>query len=426
MRLRPLATCALLAAASALWIAACSSNDTSGPAPGAGPPATTSTAPPAATARAATASPAAGRTSSPLAAGAVVLAPALNGRSFDRPVEFGAYPLPSESGSEGGVYVVEQDGLVLGFRDGQEATLLDLRERVSRSGNEEGLLSFTLDPLFMENGRVWLYYSVAGGDRRTRLARFTADLAGGGAIDPASELVVLEVPQPYGNHNGGAVRFGPDGMLYLGLGDGGAAGDPGANGQNLGTLLGSVIRIDVRNATSAAPYTVPVDNPFVATTDARPEIWAYGLRNPWRMAFDPATDDLWLADVGQNAWEEIDVVVRGGNYGWNRTEGQECFAPRSGCDRSALTDPVAVYSHDEGCSVSGGYVYRGAAVPALVGHYLYADFCSGTLWALNAEQRAEAVQLGRVAGSVAGFGVDAAGEIYVLLFGGPLLRIVPA
>ncbi|MDA1003098.1 MAG: PQQ-dependent sugar dehydrogenase [Chloroflexi bacterium] len=422
MHLRFLPTCAALAAAIALLITACSSDGDATPTPGGGSPPPSATQSPAATAASPTVAP--GAPAGALTSGSIRLEPALDGRVFDRPVEFGAYPPGSDAGAGADVYVVEQDGVVLGFHAGEETTRLDLRARVSRGGNEQGLLSFALDPTFADSGHVWLYYSVAGGERRTQLARFTADRAGTGVIDPASELVVLEQAQPYPNHNGGAIRFGPDGMLYLGLGDGGAADDPQGNGQNLETLLGSVIRIDVRNATTAAPYMVPADNPFVATSGARPEIWAYGVRNPWRMSFDPETGELWLADVGQNAWEEVDVVVRGGNYGWNTTEGRECFSPRSGCDRAGLTDPVAAYSHDDGCSISGGFVYRGDAVPALRGHYVYADYCSGTLWALDVAARGEPIVLGQVAGRVAGFGIDAAGELYALVFGGPVLRLV--
>ncbi|MEX2228030.1 MAG: PQQ-dependent sugar dehydrogenase [Dehalococcoidia bacterium] len=419
-----------LMAASALLFAACSDEDS----PAAATPTTAATAAPAAATPAASATadgspsatPAASPPLVPLTAEAIRFVPALEGRVFDRPVEFGAYPPGSGADTGASVYVVEQDGVVLGFHAGAEQTLLDLRSRVSRDGNEEGLLSFALDPEFTENGHVWLYYSVAGGERRTRLARFSADLTAGGVIDPASELVVLEQPQPYANHNGGAIRFGPDGMLYLGLGDGGSGGDPQGNGQNLETLLGSMIRIDVRNATANAPYAVPGDNPFVDEGSARPEIWAYGLRNPWRMAFDPQSGELWLADVGQNAWEEVDVIERGGNYGWNRTEGLECFRPPSGCDQAGLVPPVAVYSHDAGCSVSGGFVYRGEAVPALRGHYVYGDYCSGALWAIDVSERGEPISLGSVDGQIASFGLDAAGELYVLVFGGAILQIVPA
>jgi len=431
MRLRCAATIALLLATAVLLVAGCSSDGDAEPratatttTAGATADASASASPDASRTAAASASPTASASVGPLTADAIRFVPALEGRVFDRPVEFGAYPPGSGADTGASVYVVEQDGVVLGFHAGTEQTLLDLRSRVSRDGNEEGLLSFALDPEFTENGHVWLYYSVAGGARRTRLARFTADLNAGGVIAPTSELVVLEQPQPYSNHNGGAIRFGPDGLLYLGFGDGGSGGDPGGNGQNLATLLGSIVRIDVRNASAQTPYAVPADNPFVDEAGARPEIWAYGVRNPWRMSFDPATDALWLADVGQDAWEEIDVVERGGNYGWNRTEGFACFSPSSGCDRAGLTDPIAAYSHDAGCSVSGGYVYRGATVPALAGHYVYGDFCAGALWAIDVGKRGEPIALGSVGGEISAFGVDAAGELFVLVFGGPILQIV--
>ncbi|MBM3140418.1 MAG: PQQ-dependent sugar dehydrogenase [Chloroflexi bacterium] len=351
--------------------------------------------------------------------------PALGGRTFDRPVEAGAYPAGPDRSA---MFVTEQSGLVLVFHEGRESTLIDLRAQVSRSGNEEGLLSVELDPAFTSNGHVWLYYSVAGGQRRTRLSRVTVDLARAPyRADPASELVVLEVPQPFSNHNGGAIRFGPDRMLYLGLGDGGSGGDPQRHGQNLGTLLGSVIRIDVLAATPDRPYTVPADNPFVGRAGARPEIWAWGLRNPWRMSFDPATGVLWLGDVGQNASEEVNVIERGGNYGWNVLEGFACFLTPGSCDRSGKIHPVVVYTQGFGkreCSITGGVVYRGSAVPALRGHYLYGDFCSGALWALDVESRGEPAQLATGVGSIASFARDAAGEVYVLAFGKPLLRIV--
>ena len=244
---------------------------------------------------------------------AVAVVPALEGRRFDRPTDAAAYP-------GGRVLIAEQSGLVLLLdrASGEGGIFLDLRREVSREGNEEGLLGLALAPDFAASGHLYAYYSVREGARRTRLSRFTA---AGGAAEPASELVILEVAQPFSNHNGGALRFGPDGMLYLGLGDGGSAGDPASNAQDPGTLLGSILRIDVRSASEAAPYRVPEDNPFVGIDGARAEIWAYGLRNPWRMAFDPAGGSLWVGDVGQNRSEEVDVIVRGGNYGWNRLEG---------------------------------------------------------------------------------------------------------
>ena len=353
---------------------------------------------------------------------AVSLVPAFGGREFQRPIELAAYPLGAGAS---GVLVAEQDGRIHVLHEGGETLLLDLRPQVSRASNEEGLLSVTPDPLFAENGRLWLYYSVDRsadpGPRRTRLSRVTVDAGDPLAVDLASELVILELEQPYPNHNGGAIRFGPDGMLYLGFGDGGSSGDPRGNGQNLGTLLGSIIRIDVREASEAEPYRIPPDNPFVDTPGARPEIWAYGLRNPWRMAFD-GSGRLWAADVGQNALEEIDVIERGGNYGWDRLEGTRCFEPRDGCDRTGTTPPIAEYGRSLGCSVTGGVVYEGAAIPALAGSYLFADYCSGRLWALDPAGGAVS-EVARSTRRVASIGADAAGKVYLLTFDGAILRV---
>ncbi|MYA19804.1 MAG: PQQ-dependent sugar dehydrogenase, partial [Chloroflexi bacterium] len=359
--------------------------------------------------------------------GSVRLEAAFGGREFQRPIELGAYPAgPDATGS---VFVAEQGGRVHVLHAGGETLLLDLRPQVSRAGNEEGLLSVAVDPRFATNGHLWLYYSVDRsfdpGPRRTRLSRFSVDLeANPFAVDAGSELVILEVEQPFSNHNGGAIRFGPDGMLYLGFGDGGSAGDPRGHGQNLGTLLGSVIRIDAREASEAEPYRVPSDNPFVDTPGARAEIWAYGLRNPWRMAFD-AGGRLWAGDVGQNALEEIDVIERGGNYGWNRLEGTRCYRPSSGCDEEGATPPIAEYGRNLGCSVTGGVVYEGEAIPVLAGSYLFADYCSGRLWALDPES-GTIVEVARSPDQVASFGRDARGEVYLLTFGGPILRVAPA
>jgi glucose/arabinose dehydrogenase len=348
----------------------------------------------------------------------VILAPAYAGVVLDNPVDLVSYPL---GGYE--VAVIDQSGVVYGISEGAETLLLDLRGRVQTDGNEQGLLSLATDPQFSTNHHVWLYYS-ASGPQRSVLSRFTARLDG--TIDPDSELVVLEVGEPYSNHNGGAVRFGPDRMLYLGFGDGGAAGDPNGNGQDLGTLLGSVIRIDVSNASAAEPYAIPSDNPFVGQAGAREEIWAYGLRNPWRMSFDVATGELWAGDVGQGRVEEVDILRAGQNYGWNITEGDECYDVGS-CDRSGLTEPVAVYGHEGGrCSVTGGVVARRASAHSLEGAYIYGDFCSGELWAIladGAEDGAEPVLIASGLGNIASI-AQVGNQIYILTFGQPLQRLV--
>jgi len=345
----------------------------------------------------------------------VRLEAAFGGRRFERPTEMGVYP-------GGRFFLAEQAGVVMLLQeDGSDAgTLLDLRGRVLRGGNEEGLLSVALDPGFPGRPYVYAYYSAAS-PRRTVLSRFEVveDRA-----DARSELVILEQRQPFANHNGGAIRFGPDGMLYLGLGDGGSEGDPSGNGQNLGVLLAKIIRIDVREASAAQPYEAPPDNPFVGRTGARPEVWAYGLRNPWRMTFDAADGRLWAGDVGASAFEEVNVIERGGNYGWNRMEGSRCYSPRSGCDRTGLIEPVAEYSHDDGCSITGGVVYRGREVGGLAGQFLYADFCSGTLWAVPAAGGEARELLGAESGRrIASFAVDTAGEVYLLVHGGAVLRL---
>jgi glucose/arabinose dehydrogenase len=321
------------------------------------------------------------------------------------------------------LYVLEQRGVMWTFdpAGGAAEQYLDLRDRVN-SGGEEGLLGLAFDPAFESNGYFYLYYSAAD-PRRTVLSRFS--VGEGGVADASSELVILEVPQPYANHNGGMIAFGRDGYLFVALGDGGSGGDPHGHGQNLGTLLGSILRIDVREASAEEPYRVPRDNPFVGDESARAEIWAYGFRNPWRFSFDNQTGALWAGDVGQSEYEEIDLVQRGGNYGWNIMEGFHCFGTSS-CDQSGLELPVVEYSHDLGCSVTGGYVYRGRSVPSLRGVYVYADLCSGIVWGLryNANGPSSSRRLVEVDFRVPSFGVDAQGELYLLGFDGGIHRFV--
>ncbi len=351
---------------------------------------------------------------------AVALHHAFAGREFEQPVEIGVYPVGPDGSAGPAAFVAEREGRVLLLHPNGRAAfeMLDITDRVSMAGNEEGLLSVALDPHFEDTGHLWLYYSAIGSPRVTRLSRFSVDPADRRRVDPRSELVILEVNQPYSEHNGGSVRFGPDGMLYLGLGDGGLS----AEAQNLGTLLGSVIRIEVGDASAASPYAVPRDNPFVDVRGARPEVWAYGFRNPWRMAFDPATGALWAGDVGRADIEEIDRVEAGANYGWNRLEGTRC--PRAECDLEGTVLPVVEYGHHLGCSVTGGVVYRGEAIPELVGHYLFSDFCRGQIWALPPDG-GDVVEIAVSPRSVSSFGTDAGGEVYVLTFGGAALRLAP-
>lgn len=295
--------------------------------------------------------------------------------------------------------VVEQRGVVHVFendRDVRETkTMIDLRSKVRRNHNEEGLLGIA----FRDD--VFLHYS-ASRPRRNVLSRWKRE---GDAL--RDERVLLEVEQPYGNHNGGMIEFGPDGHLYVSLGDGGDAGDPLDSGQDLGTLLGAILRVD-------ADGKPPKDNPFVGRRGARPEIWAYGLRNVWRFSFDRVTGELWAGDVGQDRWEEIDKIVRGGNYGWNRREGAHGKV-------GDYIEPVVEYSHREGKSVTGGYVYRGSRIPGLYGAYLYADYESGVVWALRGR---EARRIAR-GDEIASFGEDRDGEVYLCSFDGRIYRLRP-
>ena len=353
----------------------------------------------------------------------LTLRPILGGHQFHQPIEMLELP-------DGSLLVAEQRGYITRFvhEDGEvrQSGILDLTESITFRG-EQGLLSMALHPSYRDNPYLYVYYSPRDASI-TRLSRFR--IVQGAALT-ASELVIIEVPQPYSNHNGGAVRFGPDGMLYLGLGDGGAANDPQGHGQNRDTLLGTIIRIDVNDIDVSTPYRIPTDNPFLGVAGVRPEIWAYGLRNPWRMAFDPPSGLLWVGDVGQDRVEEIAIVQAGDNHGWNVFEGDECF--RSEDDCAALSDavaPVGTYGHDEGCSVTGGTVYRGEALPHLVGAYIFGDYCSGTIWALWPDDSAETGWLRHVLletdALIASFAIDNVGEIHVLAFNGPILKLAPS
>jgi uncharacterized repeat protein (TIGR03806 family) len=321
-------------------------------------------------------------------------------------------------------YVVQKVGVVRTFVGDDPLgtdTVIDLRDQVAVAG-EAGLLAMAFHPQYLDNGQVFLSYTTPGGSGafHSRISRFeTRD--GGLTLDRESEKVILELDQPWENHNGGDIGFGPDGYLYIGFGDGGAGGDPAGNGQNTETLLGAMLRIDVDGGD---PYAIPRDNPF-STEGGRPEIFAWGLRNPWRWSFDRDTGDLWAGDVGQNAWEEVDLVVRGGNYGWNRFEGFACFGADS-CDASGTVPPRAAYVNPEGASVVAGYVYRGATMPALTGKLLYSDFYMGTLWAIGAQDDGPTLLNDSGARGIAGYAQAADGEIYGVHFEGGIYRVVPS
>ena len=328
------------------------------------------------------------------------------------------------------IFVTEQPGRIRVFPNDQEAlsaeTFLDIRDRVSERHNEEGLLGLAFDPDFNDSGYFFVYYSAAD-PRRSVISRFSVSQSNPNVADPESEFVILEIAEPFGNHNGGQIAFGPDGFLYIGVGDGGSGADPLGNGQNKGTLLGTILRIDVGGVSSGMSYRIPPDNPFVNVAGARQEIWAYGLRNPWRFSFDIATGLLWVADVGQNRWEEIDIVEQGLNYGWNVMEGRHCFSPSSGCDTAGLETPVTEYDHAEGCSVTGGYVYRGSLTPVLLGMYVYGDFCSGNVWGLRYDGQSvtEEMLLVRSDLLITSFGQDVAANLYILDRAGGIYYLAP-
>jgi glucose/arabinose dehydrogenase len=300
-----------------------------------------------------------------------------------------------EPGSDARMYVLEQAGRILVLdpadREAREPKVfLDIQSRVNDAGNEEGLLSLAFHPEFAKNRAFFLYYTALDAKRKRSnvLSRWSAD-PDTGLARKDSEQVLLSIDDPYSNHNGGTILFGRDGMLYLSCGDGGAANDPLSAGQDLGTLLAKILRIDVDRPGDGRPYAIPKDNPFVGVAGARPEIWAYGLRNVWRMSFDRQNGELWAADVGQNQWEEVDVIRRGGNYGWNVREGKHPFpggAP--GKFGSDYVEPVVDYPHGEGVSITGGYVSRCAAQPSLDGIYLYADLVSCRIWGIRARDGA--------------------------------------
>lgn len=316
----------------------------------------------------------------------------------------------------GGLYVLEQVGRVwrVDPDGGTPALVMDIRDRVE-SGGEMGLLGIAFAPRYPEDPRFFLNYTYEDEDgRHTRIASYRVS-EDGATADPASESEVLSFDQPYANHNSGSLAVGPDGMLYLGVGDGGSGGDPQNHAQDRADWLGSILRIDV----TTAPYTVPADNPFVQAADVKPEIWAYGVRNPWGMHFDG--DTLWFADVGQDTWEEVNKGVAGGNYGWRVMEGTHCFKAKT-CDASGFVAPVAEYSHDDGQSVTGGFVYRGPSIPALDGKYVYADFASGNLWTVNTDGTGARL-LGNIERNPSTFGADRKGRMFVGDYRGTVWRV---
>ncbi|MGE5431865.1 MAG: PQQ-dependent sugar dehydrogenase [Syntrophomonadaceae bacterium] len=286
------------------------------------------------------------------------------------------------------IFVVTQKGIIYVFPNdtsvSQAKVLLDIEDKIVYGG-EMGLLGMAFDPDFKNNGYFYINYT-APSQLRSVIARYTVSKSNPDQADPNSRFILMELLQPFENHNAGQLAFGPDGYLYIGFGDGGSGGDPFNNGQNKATFLGKMLRIDVRQTQGSLNYSIPPDNPFVGNSQGiKEEIWAIGFRNPFRYSFDPVTKWLWVGDVGQDKWEEVDVVEKGKNYGWSIMEGFHCFKPSTGCDSTGLTEPIWEYGHDSsgGISIIGGYVYRGKKFPLLYGKYIYADFGSGRIWALT-------------------------------------------
>lgn len=361
---------------------------------------------------------------------------------FDRPIWVDFHATAKDT-----AFVVEQPGTVwLVARDEaakERKPFLDLTQRVLVDNWEEGLLGFAFDPAYADNGFVYCCFSEkiesqqgevkagkkAKSARRSVIARYATktDEKGVRTADASSELVLMTVFQPFANHNGGTIVFGPDGMLYVALGDGGLARDPFKVGQDKTSLLGKVLRIDVRGATKEKPYAVPADNPFVAEAGARGEIWCYGLRNPWRIAFDRTTGELWCGDVGQDRIEEVDLLVKGGNYGWNLMEGTEQFTKNAELPKDLIA-PVAEYPHSDGVSVTGGHVYRGKAMPQLEGCYVYGDFSTFRIWAVKpgkGDAKAVVREIGRAPGQISSFAEEPDGELLMTCFDGRVYRLVP-
>ncbi|HLE93351.1 MAG TPA: PQQ-dependent sugar dehydrogenase [Sulfuricaulis sp.] len=335
-------------------------------------------------------------------------------------------------------FVVERggssvNGKVIVFPNNTTATPTQTSELISipvDASGEGGLLGVAFHPNFPTTPQVFLSYTRTGPDAQHPLtsviSRFTSN-DGGNTLDPDSEQQILTLDQPFANHNGGHIAFDRFGKLFIGLGDGGSGDDPQDHGQNVNTLLGAMLRIDVDGIPAAGKnYAIPGDNPFAGGGGA-PEIYSWGLRNPWRWSFDRDTGQLWLGDVGQGAWEEVDIIERGGNYGWKPCEGAHLRGSSTACGNAAFIDPIAEYDHSQGCSITGGYVYRGTSIPGLFGVYLFGDFCSGTIWTLRETSGgAPLVESAISSGlSVVSFGQSLDGEVYVVNLGGTLHKIIP-
>ncbi|WP_256758780.1 sorbosone dehydrogenase family protein [Cohnella sp. WQ 127256] len=347
----------------------------------------------------------------------IALDPIFGQERFDMPVG-----LEHRIGYSDIVYIIEQPGRIVSKNIKQPTdkavVVLDITDRVSDAESEQGLLGLAFHP--QHPNQAYVNYTT---ETHTIIARYDADPASPGYLNPSSEQILLTFEQPFPNHNGGQLAFGPDGFLYIATGDGGSGGDPHNNSQNLQSLLGKILRIDVDNKSEEREYVIPSDNPFI--DEGMSEIYAYGLRNPWRFSFDEVTGNLWAADVGQNRYEEINLIEKGKNYGWRIQEGMECFNPEDGCTKEGLEQPLFTYDHDQGISITGGYVYRGKQLPKLIGSYIYADYGTGLVWAL--QQRKDGTIENRTLlqsdANVTSFGRDSEGELYICTQEGQVLRI---
>ncbi len=327
------------------------------------------------------------------------------------------------------LFVVQQNGLIYVFNNSKSTphtlTFLDIQSQVL-FGGEEGLLGLAFHPDFTNNNYFYVDY-VADNPPRTVIARYTVSINDTNEADNSSELKILEINQPFTNHKGGQIAFGPDGYLYIALGDGGSAGDPYGNAQNLSSLLGKILRIDVNSNSTGKNYAIPPDNPFVGNTNGyREEIYAYGLRNPWRFSFDPQTGLLWAGDVGQDRREEIDIIQKGKNYGWNITEGTLCYWPMSGCNETGLEPPIYDYGHDIGDAIVGGFIYHGSLLHEYLGAYIYGDYGSGRIWALwygpgIVTTNTELINTGL---NISSFGIDQNNNLYFCAFDGKIYKLV--
>lgn len=367
-----------------------------------------------------------------------------NGGDGDPPAEPGTYvvenafpslsftdPLYIDHAGDGSnrLFVVEQGGIIRVFDNDPSASsasvFLDLSSQIDDTGNEEGLLGLAFHPDFENNSFFYVNYTASNPDR-TVVSRFHLSANDPDQADPNSETILLEYDQPASNHNGGHLAFGPDGYLYIASGDGGGGGDPGNNGQDPATLLGAILRIDVDGSSNGNNYAIPANNPFVGNNEGyREEIYAYGLRNPWRFSFDSNNGTLFAGDVGQNAYEEIDIIERGGNYGWNIMEGNHCYNAEN-CNTDGLELPVWEYSHNLGRSITGGYVYRGSSLPGLEGWYVYGDFITGLIWALDASDpdNPENIELINSNLNISSFGTDMNNELLICSFDGSIYKLV--